>query len=120
MITEVAEGVTRLKVGDEVYTRLAEVDRGTEWTFLLFYLALKAVSLIKDPGSWSEYVKSAEDHVALKPKSLSFGEAASIPLAATTAMQALRKYKGSLSGKTVFVPAGYEWLPGIKDSHEYH
>jgi len=42
----------------------------------------------------------------LKPRSLSFEEAASIPLAAMTALQALRKYHGSLAGKTVFVPAG--------------
>ncbi|KAJ9315853.1 hypothetical protein DTO271D3_3831 [Paecilomyces variotii] len=32
-------------------------------------------------------------------------QAASIPLAATTAFQALRKYPGDLSGKTVLVPA---------------
>ncbi|KAL1875613.1 hypothetical protein Plec18167_005549 [Paecilomyces lecythidis] len=40
-------------------------------------------------GSWAEYA-----------------DAAAIPLAATTAFQALRKYEGDLSGKTVFVPAG--------------
>ncbi|KAG5996442.1 hypothetical protein E4U43_002854 [Claviceps pusilla] len=33
-------------------------------------------------------------------------DAAAIPLAAMTALQALRRYKGSLSGKTVFIPAG--------------
>lgn len=60
-------------------------------------------------GSWSEYAKSPDHLVALKPKSLSFSDAASLPLAATTALQALKKYKGSLAGKTVFVPAGREF-----------
>ncbi|EFE32719.1 zinc alcohol dehydrogenase, putative [Trichophyton benhamiae CBS 112371] len=44
--------------------------------------------------------------VALKPPSLSFADAASIPLAAMTALQALRRYGGDLAGKTVLVPAG--------------
>ncbi|THC97208.1 hypothetical protein EYZ11_003317 [Aspergillus tanneri] len=47
-----------------------------------------------------------EDCAALKPSSISFGDAASLPLAAVTAIQALRKYDGDLSGKTVFIPAG--------------
>lgn len=59
-----------------------------------------------DIGSWSEYAVCPEDHLALKPASLSFGDAASLPLAAMTALQAFRKYEGSLEGKTVFVPAG--------------
>jgi NADPH:quinone reductase-like Zn-dependent oxidoreductase len=37
---------------------------------------------------------------------MSFEEAAAVPLAAMTALQAIRKYKGDLAGKTVFVPAG--------------
>lgn len=50
-----------------------------------------------------------EYYVAPKPKGLSFGDAASLPLAAVTALQAMRKYRGSLEGKTVFVPAGCEF-----------
>ena len=61
-------------------------------------------------GSWGEFVTCDEFYVALKPKSLSFVEAAAIPLAAMTALQALRKYEGSLSGKTVFIPAGRKLL----------
>jgi NADPH:quinone reductase-like Zn-dependent oxidoreductase len=57
-------------------------------------------------GSWSEYVSSPEYYVAHKPKSISFAHAASLPLAAMTALQAFRKYEGDLSGKTVFIPAG--------------
>lgn len=57
-------------------------------------------------GAWSELAKTTEDFVALKPLSLSMEDAASIPLAAMTALQALRRYSGDLAGKTVFVPAG--------------
>lgn len=57
-------------------------------------------------GSCSEFVSCHEDFIALKPPSLSYEDAASIPLAAMTALQALRKYEGDLAGKTVFVPAG--------------
>lgn len=57
-------------------------------------------------GAWAHYAKCPERYVAHKPKSISFEEAAAMPLAALTALQGLRKYKGSLSGKTVFVPAG--------------
>lgn len=49
-----------------------------------------------------------ESFIALKPKKISFSEAASLPLAGMTALQALREYKGSLEGKTVFIPAGRE------------
>jgi NADPH:quinone reductase-like Zn-dependent oxidoreductase len=51
-------------------------------------------------------VKCPEKYIAVKPPSLSFAEAASIPLAAMTALQALRRYNGDLTGKTVLVPAG--------------
>lgn len=57
-------------------------------------------------GSWNEYAVCPERLIALKPPSLSFEDAAAIPLAASTALQALNKYHGDLSGKTVFVPAG--------------
>ncbi|KAL2839486.1 chaperonin 10-like protein [Aspergillus pseudoustus] len=83
-VTDIGNSVTRFKIGDAVYVRLPESHR----------------------GSWSEYALCPERYIALKPPSLSFEEAASIPLAATTAFQALRKYAGDLSGKTVLVPAG--------------
>ncbi|KAL6831856.1 GroES-like protein [Trichoderma camerunense] len=84
IVSQVGKNVKTLKVGDEVYTRLPEVGR----------------------GAWSEYAKCAEEYVSLKPKNITFGEAASLPLAGVTAIQVLRQYKGSLEGKTVFIPAG--------------
>jgi NADPH:quinone reductase-like Zn-dependent oxidoreductase len=76
--------VKRFKAGDEVFVRLPECHR----------------------GSWSELARSTEDFVALKPNTISMEEAASIPLACMTALQALRGYEGNLEGKTVFIPAG--------------
>ncbi|KAJ5766572.1 uncharacterized protein N7511_004188 [Penicillium nucicola] len=84
VIVEVGKEVKKLKVGDEVYTRLPEANR----------------------GAWSEYAKSTERYIALKPKNLSFADAAAIPLAGVTALQVLNKYEGSLEGKTVFIPSG--------------
>lgn len=57
------------------------------------------------PGSCSQYVVCAEDAIGRKPPSMTFEEAASIPLAGLTALQALKKY-GDLTGKNVFIPAG--------------
>ena len=71
-------------VGDEVYVRLPEVSR----------------------GSWSEYAVCADAMIARKPTSVSLSDAAAVPLAATTALQSLQRYRDSLAGKTVFVPAG--------------
>lgn len=41
-------------------------------------------------GAWAEYVCASEDQLALKPAGLSFEQAASIPVAAVTALQGLR------------------------------
>ncbi|KAK5103908.1 hypothetical protein LTS08_003331 [Lithohypha guttulata] len=84
VVKEVGDDVKKFKVGDEVYVRLPESHR----------------------GSWAEYATCPESYIASKPKMLNFEEAASLPLAAVTALQALRKYRGPLEGKTVFVPAG--------------
>lgn len=37
-------------------------------------------------------------------------DAASVPLAAMTALQVLKRYPGSLEGKTVLVPAGCTFM----------
>ncbi|KAI3574474.1 chaperonin 10-like protein [Fusarium oxysporum f. sp. albedinis] len=84
VVVEVGKGVKGLKVGDEVYTRLPEVGR----------------------GAWSEFAKCPDRYVSLKPKVLSFADAASLPLAGVTALQVLGQYRGSLEGKTVLIPGG--------------
>ena len=92
IVTEVGSDVTRFEVGDEVYTRLPEVSRG----MCSPGNQIGPPTDIRSLGSCSEFVRCAEKYIALKPPSLSFEDAASIPLAAMTALQALRKYKGDL------------------------
>jgi NADPH:quinone reductase-like Zn-dependent oxidoreductase len=41
-------------------------------------------------GTWAEYARGGEEHLAAKPANLSFEEAAAVPVAAITALQALR------------------------------
>jgi len=65
VIVKAGSKITKLKVGDPVYAYLL-------WG-----------------GGWAEYCISSESESAIKPKSLSFTEAAAVPLAALTAWQAL-------------------------------
>jgi NADPH:quinone reductase-like Zn-dependent oxidoreductase len=84
VIERVGERVTRLAVGDEVYARL-EKDR---------------------MGGLAELVSADERVVAKKPAKATFEEAASIPLAGLTALQALREAAGLSAGQRVLVHAG--------------
>jgi len=63
-------GVTRFKLGDEVYGNL--LDHGY--------------------GGFAEYVSVPPDVMSLKPTNLSFEEAAAVPMAAVTALQGLRHH----------------------------
>src|ERR1700730_8620248 len=74
--------VTRLKVGDAVYGYP---------TF---------------GGGWAEYVTVTEGEVAAKPKSLSFAEAAAVPMGALTAWQALVDTAQLTAGQTVLIHGG--------------
>lgn len=67
VVESVGSGATRLKKGDEVYSR-PDISRD---------------------GSYAEYIVVKESEVALKPKSIDHVHAAAIPLAALTAWQAL-------------------------------
>jgi NADPH:quinone reductase-like Zn-dependent oxidoreductase len=62
-ITEVGANIKRVKVGDEVYS-MTSFNAG---------------------GSYAEFMAALENEVALKPKNISFSEAASLPIIATTA-----------------------------------
>lgn len=77
------EASKSFKVGDEVFVRLA----GMKY------------------GALAEYVVCSVPEIAIKPSNLSFSEAASIPLAGLTALQALRT-GGVKEGSKVFIPAG--------------
>ena len=67
IVTAVGEQVTRFKVGDEVWYAGA----------------------VNRPGCNAEYQLVDERLIALKPKSLSFGEAAALPLTSLTAWEIL-------------------------------
>jgi len=76
--------VTRFRAGDEVYARLEK----------------------KRMGGLAELAVADEDVVAKKPARASFEEAASIPLAALTSLQALREAAGLVAGQRVLIHAG--------------
>lgn len=57
-------------------------------------------------GTFAEYIAVAEADLALKPKSLTMEEAASVPLVALTAWQALFERANVKQGAKVFIQAG--------------
>lgn len=84
VITEVGEQVTKWKVGDKVFARPDTTRFGT----------------------YAEYTAVDEHLLASIPDSISYEEAAAVPLAGLTAWQALFTH-GSLSeGQTVLIHAG--------------
>jgi len=83
VVEEVGADVTGFGVGDEVYVRLA----GLKW------------------GCLAEYVVCETPELAKKPSGISHVQAAGVPLAGLTALQALRK-AGVKEGSKVFIPAG--------------
>jgi NADPH:quinone reductase-like Zn-dependent oxidoreductase len=54
-------------------------------------------------GSFAEYVCVQQDMLALKPENLSFEQAAAVPLAGLTALQALRDYGAVRAGQKVII-----------------
>ena len=84
IIVDVGSGVRRFTVGDEVYARPDTAAIGT----------------------FAEFISIAEADVALKPSSISMEEAASLPLVALTAWQALVERANVQRGQKVFIQAG--------------
>jgi NADPH:quinone reductase-like Zn-dependent oxidoreductase len=77
VVEAVGSGVTRFKPGDEVYG-----ERG---------------------GAFGEYVAALEDSLAPKPANLTFEQAAAVPMAGFTALQALRDKGRVQAGQRVLV-----------------
>ncbi|PEC22984.1 NADP-dependent oxidoreductase [Bacillus cereus] len=84
VIVKVGAKVTRFKVGDEIYARPRKDKIGT----------------------FAEYIAIHEDDIALKPKNLSFEEAASIPLVGLTSYQALHDITHLQQGQKILIHAG--------------
>ncbi|UCG14643.1 MAG: NADP-dependent oxidoreductase [Deltaproteobacteria bacterium] len=64
-------------------------------------------------GAYAEYIVLEEEHCALKPKNVSFEEAASIPLAALTAYQAVFDAAKLQSGETILIHAAAGGVGGF-------
>jgi NADPH:quinone reductase-like Zn-dependent oxidoreductase len=84
IVTQVGPKVSRFKPGDEVYARLDD-----------FRI-----------GGFAEYAAAREASLALKPRTLSMEEAASVPLVGLTAWQALVEKARLRAGQMVFIQAG--------------
>jgi NADPH:quinone reductase-like Zn-dependent oxidoreductase len=80
-VAEVGPEVTDLKVGDEVFAFLAG----------------------RHGGGYAEYAVASQHVVVPKPENLSHEEAAAIPLAASTALQALRDLAKVSEGSDVLI-----------------
>lgn len=76
--------ISGFKIGDEVFARPADYRIGT----------------------FAEFIAVNESDVALKPKNISFEEAASIPLVALTVWQAFVEKAKLKKGQKVFIQAG--------------
>lgn len=84
VVAEVGSGVTRFKVGDAVYASIFDTPH----------------------GSLAEFAIVPEQAAALKPASLDFVQAASIPMVGLTAWQAMHERMQLRPGQKVFIPAG--------------
>ncbi|HDR7782573.1 MULTISPECIES: NADP-dependent oxidoreductase [Bacillus] len=84
VIVKVGSKVTRFKTGDAIYARPRKNKIGT----------------------FAEYIAIHEDDIALKPKNLSFEEAASIPLVGLTSYQALHDIMQLEKGQKILIHAG--------------
>jgi NADPH:quinone reductase-like Zn-dependent oxidoreductase len=81
IVETVGPGVTRFKPGDEVFGDVSSCN----W------------------GGFAEFARAREDMLVLKPANLSFEEAAAVPMAALTALQALRDDGKIQPGKKVLI-----------------
>ncbi|MGN8842407.1 NADP-dependent oxidoreductase [Niallia sp. HCP3S3_B10] len=84
VVAKVGAKVTRFKVGDEIYARPRKSKIGT----------------------FAEYIAIHGEDIALKPKNLSFEEAASIPLVGLTTYQALADIMQLQKGQKILIQAG--------------
>lgn len=83
-VAAIGDQVNNLKVGDAVYSRPD----------------------ISKNGSYAEYMTAVADEVAIKPSSLTWQEAAGVPLAALTAWQSLYELTNLQADERVLIHAG--------------
>jgi len=93
LVEGVGNGVTRFKSGDEIFAYCRKP--------------------IIQGGAYGEYILLKEEHAAIKPKNISFEEAASIPLAALTAYQSLFDAANLQPGETILIHAAAGGVGGF-------
>jgi len=94
-VAAVGAGVTRARVGDEV------------WAFNAKDCVYDGKTLGGISGhTWAEYVAVPQDMVGLKPRNLNFTEAGSLPLVALTSLQALKLAGAPWTGDTTVLILG--------------
>ncbi len=84
VVEKTGSKITKLKKGDAIYA----------------YLSLK------NNGGYAEYAVANEKEAAVKPKSISFEEAAAVPIVALTAWQALIDSAKLSAGQSVLIHGG--------------
>jgi NADPH:quinone reductase-like Zn-dependent oxidoreductase len=84
VVEKAGSKITKFRVGDPVYA----------------YISLK------NSGGYAEYAVATEGEASPKPKSLTYVEAAAVPVVALTAWQALIDTAKLSSGQTVFIHGG--------------
>lgn len=85
-IVGLGKNVRSFQVGDEVYAYCRK-------------------PVVKD-GTYAEYITVDSSYVALKPKNISFSEAAAIPLVALTAWQAIFDFAKLKTSQSILIHAG--------------
>ena len=84
VVEKVGSTIKKFKAGDPVYAYLS----------------------FKEQGAYAQFTIAKENETAIKPKNISFEQAAAVPLAATTAWQALIDTAGLKAGQTVLIFGG--------------
>ena len=92
-ISQVGKEITHLKVGDPVFAYCRK-------------------EIIHD-GSYAEYICLAADNVIIKPKNITFAQAASVPLSALTAWQSLFDTAHLNSKEEILIHAGAGGVGGF-------
>lgn len=86
VVTEVGNGVSDFTIGDEAYGQAIVVGGGS--------------------GSFAEFVSAKVESAAQKPKSVTHTEAAALPLAGVSALQALTEHMNLSTGQKILIHGG--------------
>ncbi len=98
VVTQVGAKVRRFRIGDEIYVRLDK----------------------RRIGSFAEFAAVSESDASLRPRNVTFEEAASLPLVALTAWQALVELGRVNAGQRVLIHAGSGGVGSIAIQLAHH